>query len=350
MSFKLSAWSPCPSPNDENENREIITEQQFIPADDVKTRALPRNGISANEVLELIDWLGPQAHKLLHNARLVEFFGGTKHRVTREAKRRGHTAIVIGLAHGQDLRGKRALRLSSRLLDYSGPEDIMVVWVCSPWSLWAIFIEAKGDHDGTDAGDRIGDERREGRQFLVLFHRLWRQQLRAGRHAASENQFDSLAFLEKKFLSGQFPKEAWWSCLDQCQVGLCPSSPGGHLQRHRKRTCFVSSREQSLLLLSKICGPQFRGIFEHIALSGGWNGRALTSWAEDYPPELAGLLCDVLSIEGQSDALALPSTDDITDADQAGRDHGRQPRRPLDGHRGWVLRTRGIHRKRMGPA
>ena len=150
----------------------------------------------------------------------------------------------------------------------------------------------------------------------MLFHRLWRQQLRAGRHATGENPFDSIAFLENEFLSGQFPKEAWWSCLDQCQMGLCPPWPGGHLQRHRKRTCFVSSREQSLPLLTKTCGPQCRGIFEHIPLSGGWNGRALTSWAEDYSPELARLLCDALSIEEQDDAFALPGKDDLMDADQ----------------------------------
>ena len=280
------------------------------PADHILTRLRPRNGVKMKSIRELVNWLGPQAWKLQHPVRLIEFFGGTQHRVSREAASRGHVAITLGIAHGQDLRGKRALRLSKALLDYTCPPDILVAWVCTPWSAWATFNERKGDLKGTDMGDRIRRQRQEGLQYISLFHILWRRQLAGSRHATGENPWTSRAFLEAPFLSGQFPRESWWGCLDQCQIGLAPPWPNGQHQRHQKRTCFVSSRSQLAQNLSLCCDEGCRARYEHVPLAGSWKGRALTSWAEDYPPRLAQLLCDSMEIYPEPDATALPAHDE----------------------------------------
>ena len=280
----------------------------------------PRYGVKRKTLKELVTWLGPQAWKLQHPVRLIEFFGGARHRVSREAESRGHVSIVIGIAHGQDLRGKKAVRLSKALLDYTRPEDILVAWVCTPWSAWSTFNERKGDLKGTATGDQIRERREEGRQFIALFHLLWRRQLAAGRHATGENPFNSLAFLEDSFLSGQFPREAWWAQLDQCQVGLHPPWPGGDQQRHQKRTCFVTSRSSLAHSLSLCCSPECKARHEHVPLAGGWKGRALTSYAEDYPHPLARLLCDAMGIFEEKDAMALPAHEEILDEEDCIKD------------------------------
>ena len=105
---ELQALCMTALPATEGESETIENKEPEIPLhDDLNTLVRLQNGVSTEEVQELIAWLGPQAYKLLQPVRIVEFSGGTKHRVTREAERRGHNAIaVLGISHGQDLRGK----------------------------------------------------------------------------------------------------------------------------------------------------------------------------------------------------------------------------------------------------
>ena len=63
------------------------------------------------------------------------------------------------------------------------------------------------------------------------------------------------------------------------------------------------------------CDEVCRQTYEHVPLSGSWSGRNLTSWAEDYPPALARLLCDGMNIERVAHEFANPFHDSSVDAD-----------------------------------
>jgi hypothetical protein len=65
---------------------------------------------------------------------------------------------------------------------------------------------------------------------------------------------------------------------------------------HKKRTCLITTCKDLAQGMTLKCTEECRRKRIHVPLAGGWRGRPLTSWAEDYPEEMARKLCDQMKL------------------------------------------------------
>ena len=251
---------------------------------------------------ELKSWLGPQGYKVDRGVEvgLVEVYAG-KANLSHLFEQAGHgEAIRLGLAWGQQLRGKEALWYLKSLLELCKPSDIFVSFPCKAHCSWNRFNARRS----LETRQKILQDRIQGRDDLDLLFEVIECQRLGNRHAHAENPQSSLAWKDPRFC--RLPMAHGFVHFHQCMLGLKHPANGKPL---KKPTTVFTTRESVAESLCRFrCNH--RGC-EHGRIEGTFQGRAVSSWAEDYEPPLCHALIEGLR-KGRS-ALVAGEADPVVD-------------------------------------
>ena len=232
---------------------------------------------------ELKRWLGPQGWKLDRGVEvgLVEVYAG-KGNLSHCFEEGGHgEAIRLGLAWGQQLRGKEARWCLKSLLETCKPPDVFVSFPCKAHCSWNRFNARRS----LETRQKILRDRLLSRDDMDLLFEVIECQSLGKRHTHAENPRASSAWDDPRF--NQLPMDHGFVHFDQCVLGLKHPAHGKPL---KKPTLIFTTRKS---LAQHMC--QFRCSHsgcEHGRIEGTFQGRSISSWAEDYEPPLCNALIE----------------------------------------------------------
>ena len=226
----------------------------------------------------MINWLGPQALKLLDGpVSLVEVFCGGESQLVRQETKRGGVGLRVGLDDGQDLSKHRDKLLLKILVRETEPLACHVAWPCKDWGSWSRVNRVKT----LETAKRIEEGRTLSRTFLVLFKELWHIQTCKARSCSGENPETSEAWQELGDLPG-----AHWKTVCQCMLDLKNPVTG------------IPWRKATWIVFSQACDPSSldEGMcdksHEHEPIEGHVCGVPESQLAEHYTESLAKSVLD----------------------------------------------------------
>ena len=240
---------------------------------------------------ELRRWLGPQGWKIDRGIEvgLVEVYAG-KTNLSQCFEDDGYgEAIRLGLAWGQQLRGREARWYLKSLLDICKPRDVFVSFPCKAHCSWSRFNARRS----LATRQKILQDRLLSRDDLDLLFEVIECQSTGHRHVHAENPRTSSAWQDARF--NQLTMAHGFVHFDQCVLGLSHPANGKPL---RKPTTIFSTRKS---MLEHMC--QFQCNHEggqHGRIEGTYQGRTVSSWAEDYEPDLCRALIKGFNIRASA--------------------------------------------------
>ena len=220
---------------------------------------------------QLRTWLGPQGYKIDSRVGLVELFAG-KGRLSDAYEEQNSSAIRLGRAWGQELRGDEAHWLVRSLIIRCKPRDVFVAFPCRAYCQWSNYNLARG----LATRQKILRDRLESRGDLDLLFEVMQLQSDGGRYFHAENPQGSKAWKDRRFK--QLKCRHYYVTFHQCRLNLKHPKTGKPL---RKATTIITNNGNLAVSLARYkcrCG---RG--SHDQISGSFQGRSVSSWAEDYP-------------------------------------------------------------------
>lgn len=236
--------------------------------------------LSLETPADLLPYFSAQAEAfaavLEHGLDFLEVYAGTA-RASAAVRRRGGTALTIGLDHGHDLtRGADRAHLLAAL-SLLQPRHLWVSFPCTAFCGWARLNALRSP--------AYADSLRLGRQHLRFAMTLVVAQKARGGHAHVENPLTSAAWHEPPLVAA-FQGDGRVR-FDQCAFGL--QAADGTL--HFKPTLVRSTDPAMLAALDRRCSGQH----SHSLVQG-----AATAPSAMYPPKLATAISRVVVPEAGS--------------------------------------------------
>ena len=242
-------------------------------------KAVPVNFERNASRARLREWLGPQGWKLGRGiqVQLIEVFAG-RARLSDEWESAGGTAIRLGHAWGQELRGEEARWLVRSLVQLVKPRDLFVAFPCVAHCRWNQFNVNRS----LETRQKIMRERLASGSDLHMLFELLDCQSSSGRHLTAENPKGSLAWQDSRFR--RLRCTHFFSTVHQCALGL--RHPKSGMPIRKSTTIFTTRPKLAKYVISFRC----KGDHDHDHLAGTFMGKSVTAWAEDYPKKMARAL------------------------------------------------------------
>ena len=194
-------------------------------------------------------------------------------------------AIRLGHRWGQELRSKESRWFIQGLLALCKPDDVWVAFPCKAHCKWNQFNE----HKSFATRQKVLQERLKSWADLQLLFEVIEAQVARNRAVHAENPEGSLAWRDPRFKKLKGPHA--YVTFDQCALGLKHPRTGRPVKTP-PTTVFSTSNSLLSYLSAFRCSHQPG---RHSRIEGSYQGRAISSWMEDYNFELSRAIIRGLS-------------------------------------------------------
>ena len=309
-----------PSPTETADVKETVNVKfsETLPAVDIwTTKDLPKGKLhgmistttkAAKVVKKALEGASKVASK--HEKVIWEVFAG-QGRTTQSLAKRGARTERFSPREGWDFLRPRDRRLFLQRLREEQPDEVLLAPMCKLWSPLQELSLA------TNPGrrERLCEERQKNHdEILVFCGVIWETQRREGRHAHLEHPWLSRAWKTKAFSRLQGGYDTY---VDQCMYGLQVRDDHGVLTPARKPTCFRTTKKAMMEGLGVVCD----GTHHHVPLMGSSSDGPRSAQAENYPPELADRLAELMMAdECVEDVLAADDGEEGGNPRQGGKE------------------------------
>jgi len=260
---------------------------------------------------DLEDFLGPSYNESCHildeepgHVTLMEVFAGAA-RTSKVEQSCGGYSVQIGYAYGHDLNLAHDRACVKALAEIFEPEDIWVSWPCTFVGSWSRYNISRGGN----TAKQIQQGRKQTRKHLALFRDLFMMQSKRGLGCHGENPEGSLAFEDPILLELMQQYSTYWAKFPQCCFGLKHPETEQPMLKVTEVISTDRALVETLNGFSCSCEPT-PGRPLHARVSGTYQGRDVSSWAEDYPLPLAKQIVKGLRYARQDRHLRHRLTDD----------------------------------------